>query len=109
MARPKIAELQKRHSIRFRKEDWLTIEGLADRAALSPSEFIRRSALQKRIRSKVNLKAIAELKRLGGLQKLCLKEIKDAPGQPSSRSELNATLEAILKAIKRLDSVDREA
>jgi predicted DNA-binding protein len=108
MARPKIVELQKKRSIRFHDEDWERIKDLASRAALSPSEFIRRAALQKRIRSRVNLKAIAELRRLGGLQKYCLQQIVQAPGEASSRSNLNETLAAILKAIKQLDSVDQE-
>jgi len=108
MARPKIVELQKKHSIRFHDDDWKRIKDLASRAALSPSEFIRRAALQKRIRSRVNLMAIAELRRLGGLQKYCLQQIIQAPGELGSRSNLNETLAAILKAIKRLDSVDQE-
>jgi predicted DNA-binding protein len=109
MARPRIVELQKKRSIRFHDEDWQRIKELASRAALSPSEFIRRAALQKRIRSRVNLTAIAELRRLGGLQKYCLQKIVQAPGELSTRSKLNETLAAILKAIKWLDSVDQEA
>lgn len=108
MARPKITEMRKRHSIRFHDEDWLTIKERADRASVSPSEFIRRAAMQKRIPSKVNLKAINELKRLGGLQKLSLKEIGNGAELQGLRFKLNETLEAILKTIKRLDSLDQE-
>ena len=64
--------------------------------------------MQKRIPSKVNLKAINELKRLGGLQKHCPKEINGAPEAQGCHSKLNETLEAILKTIKRLDSADQQ-
>jgi hypothetical protein len=106
MARPRSKEPYRRHSIRFVDEDWAKVKELADQAAKSPSEFIRTCALQKRIHSKVNLKAIAELKQLGGLQKLCLMEVRKLPADHGAIQKLNQTLDAVLKAIPKLDSAE---
>jgi hypothetical protein len=72
MARPKKTETTKRYTVRLLAEQRSKIEELADIAGLNTSEYIRRSALGKRIRSRINLTAMNELRRLGGLQKFCL-------------------------------------
>ena len=100
MARPKKTETTKRYTVRLLTAQRAKIEELADLAGLTTSEYIRRSALGKRIRSKVSLKAMNELRRLGGLQKLCLMSIHD----PANRQELNQVLSLILVTIKQLQN-----
>ncbi len=108
MARPRKAELRRGFLVKLLPEEKARIEVLADRAGLTMSEFLRRCALGKRIHSKVSLKAMGELGRLGGLQKYCLQQIKDQPGLPETRHQLNAVLSAILAEIKRIQTDERE-
>jgi hypothetical protein len=100
MARPKKTETTKRYTLRLLAAQRAKIEELADLAGLTTSEYIRRSGLGKRIRSKVSLKAMNELRRLGGPQKLCLMSIHD----PANRQELNRVLDLILVTIKQLQN-----
>jgi hypothetical protein len=55
------------------------------------SEYIRRTALNKRILSTMDQKAAGELARLGGLQKLLLTQIKGLPNEEELRKGLNST------------------
>jgi hypothetical protein len=100
MARPQKKETAKRYTVRLLSDQRARIEELADLAGLTTSEYIRRSALGKRIRSKVSLKAMNELRRLGGLQKLCLTTTHD----PENRQEMNRVLNLILVTIKQLQN-----
>ncbi len=109
MSRPRIVEHRKRYTLRLLTEELDRIETLADYAGLTVSEYMRRCALQKRIHSKINLKAMGELARLGGLQKYCLQQIRDEPGLPETRHQLNAVLNAIRATIKRLQADEPEA
>jgi hypothetical protein len=72
------------------------VEALADRAGLTTSEYIRRCALGKRLHSKLNIKAMAELNRLGGLQKLCIMQA------PEYRPQLNGVISEIILTLKSL-------
>jgi hypothetical protein len=96
MARPKVEENRKRYTIRLMSNELAKIDDLADRAGLTTSEYIRRCALGKRMHSKVNIKAMAELNRLGGLQKLCITHF------PEDRGHLHEVIEEILKTLKSL-------
>jgi hypothetical protein len=96
--RPLKRDSAKRYTVRLRDEQLVKIEELADLAGLTTSEYMRRAALGKRIRSKVSLTAMNELRRLGGLQKLCLMHI------PEHRHELNGVLNQILATIKQLQN-----
>jgi len=100
MARPKANVLKRIFPVRMLPDERKRIEDLADLAGLNTSEYIRRCALGKRIRSRINLTAMNELRRLGGLQKLCLMSIHD----PANRQELNRVLNLILVTIKHLQN-----
>ncbi|MDR3734167.1 MAG: hypothetical protein P4L10_01375 [Acidobacteriaceae bacterium] len=108
MSRPKIVEHRKRYTLRLLPEELERIETLADYAGLTVSEYMRRCALQKRIHSKINLKAMGALARLGGLQKYCLQQIQDEPGLPETRHQLNRVLHEIRDEIQRLQSSEPE-
>jgi hypothetical protein len=96
MARPKQTTVKKIVPVRMSAEDKQKIMSMADQAGLTTSEFIRRSALGKRIHSKVHLKAMGELSRLGGLQKLCITKA------PEFRPQLNEVIREIVTALKLL-------
>ena len=66
------------------------------------SEYIRRTALGKRILSTLDQKAAGELARLGGLQKYLLKQIKGLPNEEDLRAGLNSTLLAVINAVREL-------
>jgi hypothetical protein len=66
------------------------------------SEYIRRSALNKRILSTMDQKAAGELARLGGLQKHLLTQIKGLPNEDDLRAGLNSTLLALHNAVRGL-------
>lgn len=107
---PKTPE-EKRKILRVRLslQEKQAIKVNADKASLTVSEYVRSCGLGKHIVSKVNLKAVAELNRLGGLVKLCLMRISDHPEAPEVRSELNRTLKAIVSEIEHLRSRQEEA
>jgi hypothetical protein len=96
MSRPKSPSERKRYTIRLTDEEKFRIEEIALTAGLTTSEFIRRCALGKRVRSTVNLKAMAELNRLGGLQKLAIMNA------PEFRPQLNGVIREIVKVLKVL-------
>jgi len=96
MARPKSVDNREIFPIRLSESEKERIKDLADQAGLNTSEYIRRCALGKRLHSKVNIKAMAELSRLGGLQKLCIMEA------PENRPRLNAVITEIMLTLKSL-------
>jgi|ERR1039457_2709943 hypothetical protein len=100
MPRPRKEEPRERYTLRLLKTELEQIQTKADQAALTVSEYLRRCALGKRIRSRVSDKAIAELNRLGGLQKHCLAELKQNESNRAVREELNRTLFAIRAELK---------
>jgi hypothetical protein len=100
MATPKANVLRRIFPVRMLPDERKRIEDLADLAGLNTSEYIRRCALGKRIRSRINLTAMNELRRLGGLQKFCLIHIHD----PENRRELNRVLNQILATIKQIEN-----
>jgi hypothetical protein len=70
------------------------------------SEYVRRTALGKRILSTMDQKAAGELARLGGLQKHLLTQIKGLPDEEGLRKGLNSTLSAVLSAVRTLNTVE---
>jgi hypothetical protein len=66
------------------------------------SEYVRRSALGKRILSTMDQKAAGELARLGGLQKHLLTQIKGLPDEEGLRRGLNSTLLAVQNTMRAL-------
>jgi hypothetical protein len=91
-----------RIEVRITEEEKATIRDQANCASLTMSEYIRRSALNKRILSTMDQKAAGELARLGGLQKHLLSQIKGLPGEEGLRKGLNSTLLAVHNAMRAL-------
>ena len=81
------------------------IRAQAKIAGMTMSEYVRRIALNRRIVSKMDQKAIGELARLGGLQKHLLKQIKGLPDEEGLRKGLNSTLLAVISAVRALEIV----
>ena len=69
MARPKSLTNRSIFPVRMSAMEKERIEALAIEAGITTSEYMRHCALGKRPHSKVNVKAMAELSRLGGTAK----------------------------------------
>ena len=104
MARPKQIDTLTKLHIRMSLVDKKTIEQQASTAGITFSEFVRRAALGKKIRSRMSAKAVGELSRLGGLQKHLLMEIKAHPHENQLRGDLNKVLAALHDAIKTVSA-----
>ena len=91
-----------RIEVRITEEEKAIIRDQANRASLTMSEYIRRTALNKRILSTMDQKAAGELARLGGLQKRLLTQIKGLPDEEGLRKGLNSTLLAVQNALRAL-------
>ena len=91
MPRPrKVGPLRARiFKVRLTEEEWFALSEHAAKAALTPSEFVRRRINGHRIISRVEDHLINELRRLGGLQKHLAGQL------PSYRPEFNALLRKI--------------
>jgi hypothetical protein len=91
-----------RIEVRITEEEKAIIKDQANSASLTMSEYIRRSALNKRILSTMDQKVAGELARLGGLQKHLLTQIKGLPDEEGLRKGLNSTLLAVQNAMRSL-------
>src|ERR1035441_5978433 len=91
-----------RIEVRITEEEKAIIKDQANSASLTMSEYIRRTALNKRIISTMDQKAAGELARLGGLQKYLLTQIKGLPDEEGLRKGLNSTLLAVKDALGTL-------
>jgi predicted DNA binding CopG/RHH family protein len=91
-----------RIEVRITEEEKSIIKDQANSASLTMSEYIRRTALNRRILSKMDQKAAGELARLGGLQKHLLMQIKGLPDEEGLRKGLNSTLLAVHNAMRTL-------
>ena len=91
-----------RIEVRITEEEKAIIKDQANSASLTMSEYIRRSALNKRILSTMDQKVAGELARLGGLQKHLLTQIKGLPNEEELRKGLNSTLLAVHNAVRTL-------
>jgi hypothetical protein len=91
-----------RIEVRITEEEKAILRDQANSASLTMSEYVRRSALGKRILSTMDQKAAGELARLGGLQKHLLTQIKGLPGEEELRKGLNSTLLAVQNALGAL-------
>jgi hypothetical protein len=105
---PRAIGITSRLYIRLTTDEKTLIGSQANKAGLTLSEYIRRCGLHKRIRSRVSEKAMGELGRLGGLQKVCMKQLKDIPSSQDIRGQLNAVLSAILTEIERIKRIEDE-
>ena len=91
-----------RIEVRITEEEKAILRDQANSASLTMSEYIRRTALNKRILSTMDQKAAGELARLGGLQKHLLTQIKGLPNEEELRKGLNSTLLAVHNAVRTL-------
>lgn len=91
-----------RIEVRITEEEKAIIKDQVNSASLTMSEYIRRTALNKRILSTMDQKAAGELARLGGLQKHLLTQIKGLPNEEELRKGLNSTLLAVHNAVRTL-------
>ena len=91
-----------RIEIRITEEEKAILREQANSASLTMSEYIRRTALNRRILSTMDQKAAGELARLGGLQKHLLTQIKGLPDEEDLRRRLNSTLLAVHNAMRAL-------
>lgn len=73
-----------RVTIRFLHDEHKELQGQADIASLSLSEYVRRRVFGKKVASKVDLKVLAELRRLGGLLKHIHLETRGAYSQDTA-------------------------
>jgi hypothetical protein len=92
MVRPKQTEHRRGFLIKLLSHEKETIRQQAHLAGLTVSEFIRKCALNRPIRSQVSREVAAELSKLFGLQKHLLMEIKGLPNEEELRCELNSVL-----------------
>lgn len=86
-----------RISLRIRPADKAALKEAADRAGKSLSAYLVACGLGRKLRSRVDDRAINELRRLGGLLKVA---ITTDPGQ---RSGYRALLDELKVTIARLD------
>ena len=91
-----------RIEIRITEEEKAIIRDQANSASLTMSEYIRRTALNRRILSTMDQKVAGEIARLGGLQKHLLSQIKGLPDEEGLRKGLNSTLLAVHDAMRAL-------
>ncbi|HHV6209826.1 TPA: plasmid mobilization protein MobA [Salmonella enterica] len=84
-------------SVRCLPEEKEAIQEKAKAAGLSLGEFLRRSALGRRIDAQCDTEMIMELRRLGGLQKHLFKE-----GNGLLSKEYSQVLVALQKALLRV-------
>jgi ABC-type multidrug transport system ATPase subunit len=99
MARPKQTEHRRGVLIKLLSQEKDVIRQQAHLAGLTVSEYIRKCALNRPIRSQVNRDVTAELSKLFGLQKHLLMEIKNLPNEEELRRELNSVLLGLHKAL----------
>ena len=92
MATPKQSEHRRGLLIKLLSQEKEVIRQQAHLAGLTVSDFIRKCALNRPIRSQVSREVAAELSKLFGLQKHLLMEIKGLPNEEELRRELNSVL-----------------
>ncbi len=81
-----VAQRQKRIYARLTAEEYADLQEQADVAALSLSEYVRRRVFARRVVSKLDLRVLAELRRLGGLLKLVHNETRGAYSQKTAEA-----------------------
>jgi ABC-type multidrug transport system ATPase subunit len=92
MVRPKKTEHRRGLLIKLLSQEKEIIRQQAHLAGLTVSEYIRKCALNRPIRSRVSRDVAAELSKLFGLQKHLLREIKNLPNEEELRRQLNSVL-----------------
>ncbi|AOE82542.1 mobilization protein (plasmid) [Pseudomonas lurida] len=88
--------------LRCTEEEVEVIRVKAVAAGLSVSELLRRSALNRKIMTRTDIKLMNELLRLGGLQKHLHNQMKDGMTTELSK-QFSEVLVALKKAVIQLD------
>jgi protein required for attachment to host cells len=88
--------------LRCTEEEVEVIQVKAVAAGLSVSELLRRSALNRKIMTRTDMKLMNELLRLGGLQKHLHNQMKDGMTTELSK-QFSEVLVALKKAVIQLD------
>ena len=91
--------LTARFETRLAKEELMRLREMARVAGLTKSEFARRRILQYPILASVDMTMIRELRRLGGLMKIT---IKQALEHREITDECRATIVALRDAVERV-------
>ncbi|AVV40024.1 plasmid mobilization protein MobA [Pantoea agglomerans] len=101
---------QKDKWIKFRcsEDDYEAITKKAIVAGLTTSEYLRRTALNRRIQVRTDIRMMNELKRLGGLQKHLYTQMQEQMTTELSR-QFSEVLSGIVTAINALDMTPVEA
>jgi ABC-type multidrug transport system ATPase subunit len=99
MVRPKLTEHRRGLLIKLLSQEKEVMRQQAHLAGLTVSEYIRKCALNRPIRSRVSREVAAELSKLFGLQKHLLMEIKNLPNEEELRRELNSVLSELHTAL----------
>lgn len=95
MSKSKARQASVRIELRCTEEDADCIRKKAIAAGISTSDLLRRSALDRKIMTRTDIKLLNELLRLGGLQKHLFNQMQD-----SMTTELSKQYSDVLVAIK---------
>lgn len=102
MSRPrKTAKRDVIRPARFTADEWRAVCESAELAELSPCSYLREAALQHRLRTRVDKKALYHLGRIGNnLNQLA--RVANTTGRLAAAARLETTLEDVRAAIRRL-------
>ncbi len=102
MSKSKSCQKDKWIKFRCTAEDYQAISNKAIAAGLTTSEYLRRTALSRRIMVRTDIRMMNELLRLGGLQKHLYTQMKDNMTTELSQ-QFSGVLASITHAINALD------
>jgi len=102
-----MTERPNRITVRISKEEQDLLKEQADAAAITVSEYIRRRTFGKRVVSKLDLRVLAEVQRLGGLLKHVHVESGGAYSKDTA-SALRAVENYIIAAAKQIRNQMKE-
>jgi hypothetical protein len=102
MSKSRKCQREKLVKCRCTEAEFETINKKAIAAGLTTSEYLRRSALNRRIMVRTDIRMMNELKRLGGLQKYLYTQMQETMTTELSR-QYSEVLSRIVTAINALD------
>lgn len=102
MSKSKSCQREKWIKFRCSEDEYDAISNKAIVAGLTTSEYLRRTALNRRIQVRTDIRMMNELKRLGGLQKYLYTQMQEQMTSELSR-QFSEALSGIVTAINALD------
>lgn len=102
MSKSKSCQRDKWIKFRCTEDEYDAISNKAIVAGLTTSEYIRRTALNRRIMVRTDIRMMNELKRMGGLQKHLYSQMQDGMTTELSR-QFSEVLTSIVSAINSMD------